>query len=75
MAVVGERVERDIADDAEVRAGILDRAHGPADEVVRVAGQGAVIVLQRRVNRRKTAMAGMPRRTASRACVTSRSML
>ena len=53
MAVVGERVERDIADDAEVRAGILDRAHGPADEVVRVAGQGAVIVLQRRVNRRK----------------------
>ena len=53
MAMVGERVERHIADHAEFGTGLLDRAHGPADQIVPVARQRALIVLEGRVDRRK----------------------
>ena len=53
MAMVGERVERNIADHTKPGMCGLDRAHGAADQIVTVARQRAVIVLQGGVNRRE----------------------
>ena len=53
MAMVGERVERHIADHAEFGAGLLDCANGPADQIVAITRQRAIIVLEGRVDRRK----------------------
>ena len=53
MAMVGERVERHIADHAEFGAGLLDCANGPADQIVAITCQRAIIVLECRVDRRK----------------------
>ena len=46
MAVAGIGVKRHIADDAEVRACLLDRAHRPADKVVAVKSERAVFIFQ-----------------------------
>ena len=55
MAVAGVGVERDIAQDADLRHRLLDRADGAADEIVRVERFGAVVVAQASGRCRETA--------------------
>jgi hypothetical protein len=46
MAVAGERIERHVAEHAEVRKFLFDRAHRFTDQVVRIERLGAVLVAQ-----------------------------
>ena len=49
MAVAGERIERDIAQDADLGHGFLDRAHGTAHQVLGIDGLAATLVAQARI--------------------------
>ncbi len=53
MAMRGERVERHVAQHAEIGQSLFQRADGAADQVVRVERLLALGVLQRRIDRRK----------------------
>ena len=61
MAVIGERIERDIDHDADLRRGVLHRAHGGADEAVRIERFACRAHLSLRASMcGNTAIAGMP---------------
>ena len=45
VAVIGERIERDVDHDADIRRGVFHRAHGGADEAVCVERFAAACVL------------------------------
>ena len=47
MAVAGERIERDVAEQAKAGEFLLDGAHRAADEIVRIDRLGTVFVAQR----------------------------
>src|SRR5262245_1679293 len=49
MAVAGEGIERDVAEHADIREFLFDRAHRLADQIVRVERLGALLVAQRRL--------------------------
>ena len=46
MAVAGVGIERHVAEDADLRHFLLDRADGAADQIVRVERLAAVLVAQ-----------------------------
>ena len=58
MAVAGIGIERDIAEDADLRHRLLDRADGAADEIVGIERLGSVLVAQLRVGIGKQREAG-----------------
>jgi hypothetical protein len=49
MAVAGERIERDVAQNADLGKLFLDGANGLADQIVRIERLAAGVVAQRRV--------------------------
>ena len=53
MAVRGIRVERDVADDADLGHRLLDGAHRAADQIVGINGLAGVIVAQLGVGERE----------------------
>ena len=58
MAVAGVGIERDVAQDADVRHFLLDRADGAADEIVGIERLAAVLVAQARIGIGKERDAG-----------------
>ena len=75
VAVGGVGIERDVADHAELRQRVLDRAHRPADQVVRVGRLAAVGGLELGRGDRKQSDRGHaePRRLARVPAATGRS--
>ncbi len=72
MAVRGERVERHVAQHAEIGQRLLQRRDRPADEVVGVERLAAFRILKRRpAPPGNTAIVGMPSSAASPAASTS----
>ena len=55
MAVAGVGIERDVAEDADLRHLLLDGADGAADQIVRIERLAAVLVAQRSGRYRETA--------------------
>lgn len=53
LAVAGERVQRDIGHDAEIRKALFELAHHPRHQAVRVQRFLAVVGFQRGINHRK----------------------
>ena len=79
MAVAGIGIERDVAEDADLRHLLLDRAYGAADQIVRIERFAAVLVAQLRVGIGKEREAGdgelgaLARRRARASSTDSRS--